>query len=284
MRWTCLVSLCLFVWPALLSAGPFDPLGVSASSPELVGWASALVSFQPTLSGAGLGDEALGAPDGVLASLGDLDDAQINAGDLPGMITVSFGSRSIVDGAGWDFAIFENAGEFFTPPFIFAELGFVQVSTDGQSFAQFPATSLNTEPGTGDPDTDLVVPFGRDFAGINVTNVNNLAGIHPQDVGTAFDLAELAADPMVISGVVDLNEINFVRVVDIPGNGAFFDAMGNPILDAWVTTGSGGFDIDAVGLRYAVPEPTLSLAGLGGLLLVLARRRAGRSPHATHCR
>jgi PKD repeat protein len=47
---------------------------------------------------------------------------------------------------------------------------------------------------------------------------------------------------------VDLNSINYVRIVDIPGSGDFKDSQGNPIYDGWVTFGSGGLDLEAVGV------------------------------------
>jgi hypothetical protein len=49
---------------------------------------------------------------------------------------------------------------------------------------------------------------------------------------------------------VDLLNIRYVRVVDIPGSGDFLDATGAPIFDSWVTTGSAGFDLDAVGVLH----------------------------------
>ena len=64
---------------------------------------------------------------------------------------------------------------------------------------------------------------------------------------------------------VNLDSIQFVKLVDIPGNGAYLDSLGNPILDNWLTTGSGGFDFRlpaglGVGVIHAVPEPaTLGL-------------------------
>ena len=73
-------------------------------------------------------------------------------------------------------------------------------------------------------------------------------------MGTAFDLEDLASDALVQSSIVNLNDIRFVRLVDIPGNGAFLDSQGRAILDAWPTAGSGGLDLDAIGARYAVPE------------------------------
>ena len=64
---------------------------------------------------------------------------------------------------------------------------------------------------------------------------------------------------LVLDGTVDLNDITFVRIVDILGSGDFRDSEGNPILDNWPTTGSGGFDLRAVGAFHAgivvIPEP-----------------------------
>jgi hypothetical protein len=62
----------------------------------------------------------------------------------------------------------------------------------------------------------------------------------------------------VLDGTVDLNDIRYVRQVDIPGGGPndangnitglFTDSCGNVIFDSWVTWGSGGADLDAVGV------------------------------------
>jgi hypothetical protein len=72
---------------------------------------------------------------------------------------------------------------------------------------------------------------------------------------------------MVLSGKVDLNNIKYVRIVDIPGGGYYSDEansagypdpntapeysiyeVDHPIYDAWVTAGSGGFDLEALGV------------------------------------
>jgi hypothetical protein len=83
--------------------------------------------------------------------------------------------------------------------------------------------------------------------------------------GTAFNLSEIAGEGSVLSGIVDINNINYVRIVDIPGSGDFEDeavkhieasswpawdfyANNHPIYDAWVTFGSGGVDLEAVGV------------------------------------
>jgi hypothetical protein len=107
------------------------------------------------------------------------------------------------------------------------------------------------------------------YGTIEISNVYNLAGKHPNAngicTGTPFDLQEIANDPNVVAGVVDINNINYVRIVDIPGSGDFYDeavthiapytwpawdfyANSHPIYDAWVTFGSGGLDVEAVGV------------------------------------
>ena len=72
--------------------------------------------------------------------------------------------------------------------------------------------------------------------------------------GTPFDLAALTGHPLVIGGLLDLNNVRHVRIVDIPGNGSFFDSAlptPHPIFDPWYTFGSGGFDLEAVGVISA---------------------------------
>ena len=73
--------------------------------------------------------------------------------------------------------------------------------------------------------------------------------------GTPFDLSDLAALEPVASGSVDLGEIHFVRIVDVPGSGDFSDTatllgyeQDHPIFDPYPTTGSAGFDLEAVGV------------------------------------
>jgi hypothetical protein len=255
------------------SAGPFTNAGIAASDPAIVGWADGIAAFAPTPSGAGVATSALGPANGTVVSLGDLNASQIANGDAPGSITLTF-STPIRNGPGADLAVFENAGLFFALPVVFAELAFVEVSSNGFDFARFPSVSLNTE-GTGNPATDIVTTFGRSFAGIDRTNTYNLAGIHESNVGTLFDLADLLPDPLVGLGLLNLNAVSHVRLVDVPGDGSFLDSLGNPILDAWVTTGTGGFDLDAVAALHIVPEPGAALLlalGLAGLT-VSGRRR-----------
>ena len=196
--------------------------------------------------------------------------------DSPGYITLGFGT-AITNGEGADFAVFENAftSNYTTPGGsvagqVFAELAFVEVSTDGINFARFPSISL-TESAVGQYGT------------IDPSNVLNLAGksanAYGESWGTPFNLDSLVMDELVLAGLVDLFNINFIRIVDIPGNGFFKDSAGNPIYDAWATFGSGGFDLDAIGAINVVPEPSamvLAGIGLGAVALWGMKRRTTR--------
>lgn len=259
-------------------AGPYPAFTANGVAPaQISAWADALVNYSPApgvvaMDSFGGGPHnvpafAVGAADGATVSLGDLDVAQIDSGVSVGRITLSF-AQPIFNGHGADLAVFENAGNFFTGGVTYGELAFVEVSSNGTDFVRFPAVSLNTE-------ADLVLgdfPGARAYAGIDTTNIHNLAGVHPALTGTPFDLAELTSSAAVVSGAVNLAAIRFVRLVDIPGYGVFTDSLGNPVLDPWLSVESGGFDLDAVGAINVVPEPmalVIALIVVGGL----ARRR-----------
>jgi hypothetical protein len=243
-------------------ADPQDPNAVL--NPIFRGWAAEVVSYQPA---PGLDvqwsdpSNALGPATGDrldIVSLGDLSREQIDDGLPPGQITLYF-DEPIRQGKGYDFVVFENG---FTSDLsletgsvagqMFAEFGYVEVSSNGVDFARFPAVSLTAEP-TG--------PYGT----VEISNVYNLAGKHPNGTGTPFDLLEIVNDPVVVSGLVDVNDIRYVRIVDIPGGGDFYDEAtlsvdpgtwpawdfyvnDHPIYDAWPTRGSGGLDLEAIGV------------------------------------
>lgn len=191
--------------------------------------------------------------------------------DNPGSITLGF-NLPITNGAGADFAVFENSftSNYTTPGGsieggVFGELAYIEVSTDGVNFARFDSVSL----------TDSAV---GQYGTLDPSNIFNLAGksanAYGESWGTPFDLDNLSSHPMVLGGLVDLLSINYVRVVDIPGNGYFTDSLGHPIYDAWVTFGSGGFDLDAIGAINVVPEPSsIMLCGLALIGMLFLRRR-----------
>lgn len=261
--------------------GP-DGLGVvspnNSVNPIFKGWATGFINYEPApgvLPQWQTPERALGAVTGTfndIVSLGELTAEQITDGVSPGQITLTF-DVPIRNGKGADFAVFENGFGFAETGNLFAELAYVEVSTNGIDFVRFPSISLTPNP---------IAPQGQ----IDPTMVYNLAGKHVNNGvifpdgsfvqsswGTPFDLDVLSDFPLVQSGVVNLNSINFVRIVDIPGNGSFLDSEGRPIYDPWQTPipGSGGFDLEAVGVINAqsVPESTsvlgLLLCGLLGL-------------------
>jgi hypothetical protein len=221
-------------------------------------WASSVVS-------ATRGPIDIANPGGPLASWGNnasalspphSDNFDVFALGDGGQITVAF-AQPFGDGPGDDFAVFENG--FFAPGGMFTELAFVEVSSNGVDFARFPAASLRATPV---PSQEAVDP----------AQYHQLAGNHPLDRGTGFDLADLAGDPLVVAGDVDLDAITQVRLVDVIGNGSTVDASGRPVYDPYPTAyASGGFDLDAVG----APEPARpAMLAAGALCLwALARRR-----------
>jgi len=239
------VAIVSLVMPVSSSAagiysGPTDTThaidaAIPSNSSRFVEWANAIQPLGPSTNVLG----TYFAPRGATAistttfnSLGDLDATQIANGDSPGFLTVTFPS-GIRNGAGADFAVFENGIVFPSDPNLFAEFAYVEVSSDGVHFARFASISTNTTWEGG---------FGQSFPGFDVTNVHNLAGKHAEGFGTPFDLAELAGSPLIALGQLNLNNIQYVKLVDIPGSGAFLDSEGHPILDAWLTNGTGGFD------------------------------------------
>lgn len=228
--------------------GP-DGIGVSNGTnnyvnPAFAGWAAFVVQYAPA---PGVAPEwtnatrALGPVTGNnmdVVSLGDLTTNQIAAGVPPGTLTLRM-AFPICDKDGPDFAVFENS--FGDAQKVFAELGYVEVSSDGTNFARFPCESRTPA---------RVGAFGF----LNPANVRNLVGKHLNAYGvswgTPFDLAELTNHPAVLAGLVSLTNVLFVRVVDIPGSGDFLDdsTPPNPIYDPWLTAGSGGVDVEAVGI------------------------------------
>ena len=177
---------------------------------------------------------ALGSPAGATG---------VHSLGLGGDLTLGF-AVPITDGPGADFLVGENpfrlAGSWWQT---FAEVMFVEVSSDGLQFARFPARYFGppVQPG----------PFGT----VAVGSYANLAGQHPvlattaavdaQDVvdagGDAFDLRDLAGHPLVLGGALDLAAITHVRLVDVQ-SGTSLDGAGVPIFDA----GSGSADVDSV--------------------------------------
>jgi hypothetical protein len=151
-----------------------------------------------------------------------------------GTATCTF-NYPVVNGPGYDFAVFENS---FDDNFL--ELAFVEVSSNGTDFYRFASTSLTQ-------DTLQVGPFDTIM---DPTLLNNLAGKYRMFYGTPFDLSELDTVPGL-----DINNITHIRVRDVIGCidqvYATTDANGNKINEHWPTEFiTGGFDLDAIGVIY----------------------------------
>lgn len=243
------LAACLALLGAAASAraGPYTEAG---HHPGVVtSWATQVTAFDRgpmDVANPGGGDASFGAPENALGPV-DGDNFDVFSLGDGGFVTFFF-AGGIVDAPGDDFAVFENG--FFAPGGLYAELAFVEVSSNGVDFARFPATSLRATPVAGGGTVDP-------------TDYHNLAGKHPLGRGTGFDLA-----------VLGLSSVRYVRLVDVIGNGSTLDVLGRPVYDPYSTPfASGGFDADAVG----APEPD-ALAGLAvGALATYALARRRRS-------
>lgn len=159
----------------------------------------------------------LGPPVGKGNEAGSLDVASLGAG---GEIVLAFGNFGIVNGPGPDLVVFENA---FWPggdkSMVFAELGEVSVSEDGETWETFPCDSAGDDEGnfpgcagvtpTLEYDAEQLIPLDPALSG-----------------GDAFDLAE-----------VGLERARFVKIRDL-----------ETLPPGGTTT---GFDLDAVGVIHA---------------------------------
>ncbi|NLI82303.1 MAG: PEP-CTERM sorting domain-containing protein [Deltaproteobacteria bacterium] len=256
------VLLTAMSWVTSAQAGPYAPAAGQPGSTAIhkddaafVGWATGWQNYivgtydnstTPVDSRWQTPEKALGK------AVGDsYDIVTLGKG---GSITLTFAS-GIGDGVGWDFAVFENS---FNDTFL--ELGYVEVSSNGTDFFRMLNDSLT--PG----------PIGA-FGSVDSTNIDGLAGKYRQGYGTPFDLASLAG----VSSFLDIHNILYVRIVDICGDGTYLDSSGNVIYDPYPTTGSPGFDLDAVGVLHAanpVPVPSaVWLLGTGLLALMGIPRR-----------
>jgi len=252
-----LFALSAVLLSANVHAGPFAPAAgqagstaIAATDPAIAAWASGWLNYQP---GADLTDAWKTPAKALGPAAGDSFDI-VSLGN-GGQITLTF-DRPIMNGVGYDFAIFENS---FSDTFL--ELAFVEVSSNGSDFFRFANYSYTPS---------AVGAFGS----VNPTNIYGYAGKYRQGFGTPFDLAELVG-----SAGLDLQNINYLRLVDILGNGSETDSLGNKIYDPYKTTQSAGFDLEAVGVLHqnlgvaAVPLPAAAWLLLSGLPFFAGSRR-----------
>jgi len=214
------------------AAGIAGSTAMEPSSPLFVAWATgatvergyvnkanpSLVVAGSNRASVGVPENAIGPATGSIVSLGD-EGSAILTFELP-----------IINGPGFDFAVFENSG----PAFL--ELGFVEVSSDGIHFFRFPAHS----------ETQTTTQIGS-FGTPSAPYLNNLAGKYGSK-GVPFDLSDIPNSPLL-----DKNTITHVKIIDVVGSidplYATYDSFGNAVNDSFPTPfNSGGFDLDGVGV------------------------------------
>lgn len=255
--------------PFAAAAGEAGSTAVARTDPAITGWAK---GYEEYLPGSGV-DAVWQQPEEALGPAGTESGAVVVLG-RGGKITLTF-ARPLRDGAGPDFAVFENG---FGSGFL--ELAYVEVSSDGKHFVRFPAYSLTAAPVPG-------------FGTIDPTLITGLAGKYRLGYGTPFDLGILEAayqeavkkedwngpeaaefsqayrDALVANfPFIDLQRVTHVRVVDIAGDGSALDAEGFPIYDPYPTSITTGFDLDGVAVLKEATEldpsaPPAPEVGLG---------------------
>lgn len=158
-------------------------------------------------------DAVLGPPRGGGCCGGALDVTSLGDG---GWVVLKFANDIILDGEGPDFTVFENAfvPNSAPPESVYAELGRVSVSQDGENWFAFPCTSTK-------------YPFGS-CAGWHPVFANaDKNTIDPTDPaasgGDTFDLADLG-----------LGWARYVRIEDLPE----------------IDGGTGTFDLDAIAVVH----------------------------------
>jgi len=258
---------------AYCTAGPYPPAAgiagstaIAANDPSIAGWASSYLNYSVGIEV----DAEWQKPELALGLAGNsngnnlghnFDIVSLGRG---GQITLQF-DNPIGNGNGYDFAVFENS---FNDTFL--ELAWVEVSSNGIDFARFQTASLT--PVSVGPFDDIM----------EASDIDGLAGKYRGGYGTPFDLSDLPA-----TANVDINNINYIRIIDVIGDGSADDDLPNaqspvPIYDPYPTFGSAGFDLEAVAvLNYALPEieenvplPPLALFFLAALLAFIARQKS----------
>lgn len=210
------------------AAGKTGSTAIHGDSSCFVGWGISSVTQ--------VGLRQINIPDSGLTTVGNESSAVgktrkngvISLGD-GGSVTVYF-NPPIINGPGFDFAVFENA---FNDSFL--ELAHIEISENGVDFYRFPSVSLT--------QTDSqTASFGATFP----EKIHNLGGKYRMPFGTPFDISEIDHPNLP-------EQFFFVRVIDVIGSVdsslGSKDSKGNIINDPWPTNfASSGFDLDAIGV------------------------------------
>lgn len=233
------ISIATFSFGQSFSPAPGNSgtTAIKKDSNCFVGWATGGTIQRGYIN---ISDTTLTASGSNRASFGNLNLALgpatsstvdiVSLGDS-GVAILTF-DQLIIDGPGYDFAVFENG-------FIdhYMELAHVEVSSDGIHYFRFPSTTeIQTTTQLGNASTS------------DCRMVNNLAGKYKAGYGTPFDINELPNDPNL-----DKQAIQYVKIIDaigaISGAHTTTDQYGTVINDPFPTAfESGGFDLEAIGI------------------------------------
>ena len=239
-------------YPYAPRAGKVGSTAIHKDDLSILAWA---IGYEDLIYGDAVSDswktpeKALGPAEGT-----SLDIMSLGRG---GQIALTF-EHAITDAAGADFVVFENS---FSDGFL--ELAWVEVSTDGVHYVRFPNFSYTADP---------VGSFGN----VDPTFIHGFAGKYRQAYGTPFDLEQLQvaydsalAETDLFSPAyeasleanfphLNLDEINYVRLVDVVGDGNGYDSEGYAIYEPYPTNSSAGFDLDAVGVLNQLKPDSLA--------------------------
>jgi hypothetical protein len=241
MKYYCLIFLYLCsLYPVFAqfppAAGQTGTTAIHAESSCFIDWAMQIIVERGYVNIADTGFYANGSNIATYGNewnaVGKANNEVVSLGDK-GYAVATF-QYPIMNGDGWDFAVFENALND-----TFLELAFVEVSSDGVHFFRFPAVSLT--------QTDIQT---SGFGLTDPVKIHNLAGKYRAMYGTPFDLDDIEDNPLL-----DKNYITHVKIIDVGGSihpdFASLDSQGNIINDPFPTPfHTGGFDLDAVGVIY----------------------------------
>jgi hypothetical protein len=239
----------IYCLPLLVAAQSYSPpagepgsTAIHMDSPLFTGWASGIDVIRGYIN---IEDKNFEINGSNRVSFGDPNDA-LGKANGNSMNVVSLGDsgvailtfdRPIMNGPGFDFAVFENS---FSDDYL--EFAHVEVSSDGEHFVRFPSHSeVQT----------LVQIHGMGLT--DTRRIHNLAGKYRAGYGTPFDL-----DDLLDSTAIDLNHITHVKLVDVIGSigvGGTNDSYGNRINEPFSTPyETGGFDLDAVGVIHQLVD------------------------------
>lgn len=229
---------------------------IALASSSIVEWASGVQQYtvgSPAVAGSDTagspyitGSNCLGYPAG--SGPNNTSVHVTNLGEN-GSIVLTFPEPIVANGVGDEFAVFSNGLENG-----YCKLGQVWVSSDDVNWYEEPNFSYT--PGT----------LQTYSAGTVLSNIEGYCGKYEAGYGEPFSI-DYPDFP---------HEVNYVKIVDVQGNGTVLDSAGNPIYGN--VPGDDGCNVVGVGVMSAVPEPgTLALVGAIGLagLFAWRRRRAG---------